>query len=191
MDAGGGKSNPVPAEALLNIALPSGFAQETVTSGLTEPTAFAFLPDGRILIAEKRGVVKVYKNGQVLGTPFIDIRDRVNDYWDHGLLGLAVDPNFATNGFVYLLFTFENKPNDNPGYYEAKTGRLARYTASGDTASKNTELVVLGTQVGDQLRRLPRGGGLHRLREPLPLRGQRQVRLGRGALRDPGRRGPL
>jgi glucose/arabinose dehydrogenase len=53
----------------------------------------AILPDGRILITQKRGDVMVYKNGSVLAAPLIDLRDRVNDYWDHGLLGIAVDPN--------------------------------------------------------------------------------------------------
>jgi glucose/arabinose dehydrogenase len=97
------------------LALPSGFTQDVIASGLSFPTAFANLPDGRILIAEKAGVVRIYKNGAVLGTPFIDIRDRVNDYSDHGLLGLTIDPNFAQNGLVYLLYTYENDRNDYTG----------------------------------------------------------------------------
>ncbi|HEY3061387.1 MAG TPA: PQQ-dependent sugar dehydrogenase, partial [Chloroflexota bacterium] len=131
--------------APLAATLPSGFAEDIVAGGLTEPTAFTFLPDGRILIAEKAGLVKVVKNGTLLSTPFIDIRSRVNAYWDHGLLGIAADPNFATNGYVYLLFTYENDPAQ---FSSTKTGRLARYTASGDTASVGSETVILGTQVG-------------------------------------------
>ena len=86
----------------------------------------AFLPDGRILIAEKNGVVRIVKNGALLPTPFIDIHNRVNDYWDHGLLGIAVDPNFATNGYVYLLYTYENNPNDYSGLEDRPPGALYR-----------------------------------------------------------------
>ncbi|ATB35812.1 hypothetical protein CYFUS_001226 [Cystobacter fuscus] len=137
-----------------SLALPGGFTQEVIASGLNFPTAFANLPDGRFLIAEKSGVVRVYKNGALLGTPFIDIRDRVNDYSDRGLLGLTIDPNFAQNGLVYLLYTYENDPNDYTG---PKTGRLARYTAEGDTASPSSEAVLLGTTVGRSCNDFPPG----------------------------------
>jgi len=128
-----------------NVVLPSGFSSETVASGLTFPTNFAFLPDGRVLLVEKTGVVKMLKNGSVLPTPFIDLTSRVNSYWDHGLLGIAVDPNFATNGFVYVLYTYEN---DAVHFDAPKTSRLTRVTASGDTAPLGSEVVLLGTSTG-------------------------------------------
>ncbi|MCU1326050.1 MAG: hypothetical protein JWN34_1420, partial [Bryobacterales bacterium] len=128
-----------------NVVLPTGFTSETVASGLTFPTNFAFLPDGRILVLEKSGIVKLFKNGALLSTPFINLSSRVNAYWDHGLLGVAVDPGFATNGFVYFLYTFEN---DALNYDQPKTSRLTRVTASGDTAPLSSELVLLGTTVG-------------------------------------------
>jgi glucose/arabinose dehydrogenase/endonuclease YncB( thermonuclease family) len=145
---------PQPVEAQSG-PLPASFTQDTLlSSGLTEPTNFAFLPDGRILIAQKHGVVLVYKNGALLPTPFIDISDRVNDYFDHGLIGIAVDPNFATNNYVYLLYTYENDINQYSG---SKTGRLARYTANGDTASPASEFVVLGHWVGPSCEGFPAG----------------------------------
>jgi glucose/arabinose dehydrogenase len=140
------------AAAPLATTLPSGFVQDVVTTGLTSPTAFAFLPDGRILIAEKDGLVRVYKNGAILSTPFIDLRDRVNDYWDHGLLGIAPDPSFATNGHVYLLYTYENNAGDYSG---TKTARLARYTATGDVATPSSEAVILGKTVGSSCNDFP------------------------------------
>ena len=82
-----------------------------ITSGLTQPTNLAFLPDGRMLVAQKHGIVKLYKDGALQPTPVIDIHDRVNDYFDHGLIGMAVDPNFPNNGYIYLLYTFEDNPN--------------------------------------------------------------------------------
>ncbi|MGZ3458497.1 MAG: PQQ-dependent sugar dehydrogenase [Archangium sp.] len=134
--------------------LPGGFAQEVLVSGLNAPTVFTPLPDGRILIAEKSGLVKVYKNGALLGAPFIDLRAHVNDYGDHGLTGMAIAPDFARNGFVYLLFTYENDPSD---YQGPKTGRLARYTAVGDAASPDSEAVLLGSTVGRSCNDFPVG----------------------------------
>jgi hypothetical protein len=102
-----------------------GFVDDAVTSGLTLPVAFATLPDGRVLIAEKAGVVRVVSGGRLLPDAFIDLRARVNDYWDRGLLGLAADPAFAQNGFVYLFYVHEDDPFTYSG---PKTSRLVRVT---------------------------------------------------------------
>jgi glucose/arabinose dehydrogenase len=111
-----------------------------MASGLTSPTAFAFTPDGRAFIAEKNGIVRVFKGGQVLGTPLVDMRDQVNAYWDRGLIGIAVHPQFATNGYVYLLHAFENNAADPQG---RKVSRLTRLTVSGDTAARSTQTTIL------------------------------------------------
>lgn len=129
----------------INAAPPPGFEVQTVASGLNLPTAIRFAPDGRIFVAEKAGVVRIIKNGVLQSTPFIDLGD-VNDYGDRGLLSIELDPDFSMNGYVYLLYTFEN----NPANYEGpKTGRLVRVTASGDTAVSGSEVVLLGTVGGD------------------------------------------
>ena len=74
-------------------------------------------------------MVRIYKNGALLPEPFIDISNQVNTYFDHGLIGIAVDPNFTSNNHVYLMFTYE----DNPAIFSGtKTGRLARYSANGE-----------------------------------------------------------
>ncbi len=136
------------------LSLPSGFQTQPFVSGLNFPTDFAFLPDGRVLVSEKSGLVRIAVNGSVLGTPFIDLRDEVNDYWDRGLLSVAVDPNFNTNGYVYFLYTYEH---DVTNYSGPKTGRLVRYTASGNTASLASGVVILGTQVSDSCDDFPIG----------------------------------
>jgi endonuclease YncB( thermonuclease family) len=147
---------PSPAAAAPNpaISLPPGFTTDLIVGGLVNPTAFTFLQDGRILVALKNGVVRVIKNGALLPTPFIDIRDHVNDYFDRGLLGIAVSPTFSTDGYVYLMYTFE----DNASQYPAsKAGRLTRVTAVGDTASPSTEFTLLGTVVGGSCESHPAG----------------------------------
>ena len=144
---------PPPALATATV-LPSGFTQSIVANNFVSPTQVAFLPDGRMLVAEKSGAVRLIKNGAVQSTYFIDIRDRVNDYWDHGLLGIAVDPNFTMNNYVYLLYTFE----DNPTNYNAtKTARLTRVTANGDVASPFSEVVLLGKTTGASCNNFPVG----------------------------------
>jgi len=144
----------VGAPALAQAILPAGFVDETVIGGLNQPTNFTQLPDGRLLITEKAGLVRVLKNGALLPTPFIDLRNSVNDYWDHGLIGIAADKNFATNGFVYLLFTYENDPVDYSG---SKTGRMIRVTASGDVASPSSAVTILGTSVGSSCKNFAAG----------------------------------
>ena len=134
-------------------ALPTGFVQGIVASGLDLPTAFAFLPDGRILVALKGGVVRVIKNGALLPTPLIDISDRVNDYWDRGLIGIAADPNFIQRLRLPLL------------HLRAQRGRLRgdqdrsalRVTVSGDTASRSSETPILGSVVGSSCNNFPVG----------------------------------
>ncbi|MGE3271059.1 MAG: PQQ-dependent sugar dehydrogenase, partial [Chloroflexota bacterium] len=139
---------------------PSGFVEQIVATGLQDPTALAFLPDGRLLVAEKRGVVRIIKNGALLDAPFIDLRDEVNDYWDRGMLGIAVGPDFASTGYVYLLYTYENDDGPGPypgGYTGTKTARLTRVTASGDTASPGSATVIVGQQVGRSCTNFPAG----------------------------------
>jgi len=133
-------SAPAAAQDVLH-----GFVDEPVVTGLTVPVAFTTLPDGRILVAEKAGVVRVVRAGRLLPDAFIDLRSKVNDYWDRGLLGIAADPAFALNGYVYLFYVHED---DRFTYSGPKTSRVVRVTATGDTASSASEVVLLGTTGG-------------------------------------------
>ena len=133
-------------------ALPSGFEDILIAGGFTEATTFAVAPDGRLFVAEKHGIVRVVKNGAVLATPAIDISAQVNDYWDHGLLGLALDPNFGANGYMYLLYTYEHNAN---AYDDTKTSRVSRVTVSGDVANPATLVTILGSANADSCNSLP------------------------------------
>ena len=87
-------------------SLPAGFHDNVAFSGLSFPTAVRFAPDGRVFVAEKSGLVKVFDSlGDTTPTVVADLRTEVDDYWDRGLLGLALDPTFPTIPFVYLLYT--------------------------------------------------------------------------------------
>jgi glucose/arabinose dehydrogenase len=110
----------------------TGFRKELIASGLVQPVAFAEAPDGRIFVNEKAGRVRVIQNGQLLPTPFLDINLEVNSHHDRGLIGIALDPNFAVNRYVYLQYAVELDPAnpDKPDFNTPAAGQLIRVTAS-------------------------------------------------------------
>src|SRR5215211_4573744 len=127
--------------------LPAGFGETTLASGLNAPTAVDWAPDGRMFIAEKRGVVRVRTPGGDLLT-LLDIRDEVNNVSDRGLLGLAVDTDFETNGYLYLLYAYELNPL-SPDSTGPMVSRLTRVKVKPDNTLENPgdpETVILGTE---------------------------------------------
>ena len=73
--------------------LPPGFAEQTVLDGLTSPTAMRVAADHRVFVAEKSGLIKVFDGlDDTTPTVFADLRTQVHNFWDRGLLGLALDP---------------------------------------------------------------------------------------------------
>jgi glucose/arabinose dehydrogenase len=118
-------------------SLPAGFVQSRVAGGLTAPTTMALAPDGRIFVAEQAGRLRIIQDGRLLGTPFLNISHKVASEGERGLLGVAFDPNFSTNKYVYVYYTQE------------ATGtillhnRVARFTANGDTAVLSSEKLIL------------------------------------------------
>jgi glucose/arabinose dehydrogenase len=87
--------------------LPSGFADQTVVSGLDRPTTLAFTPDGRMLIGAEAGTVHVFENGALKAQPALDISAKVCSDQERGLMSVAVDPSFATNHFIYVYYTWK------------------------------------------------------------------------------------
>jgi len=124
------------------ISLPAGFITETVVAGLTYPTTIAFAPDGRIFIGQKSGIVRVFENGTLLPVPFINISSQVNNYWDRGLLGVAIHPNFPDTPYVYLLYTYDppGAPDNGSG---SRNSRLMRVSAD----PNNTNIALAGSEV--------------------------------------------
>ena len=112
--------------------LPTGFAETQVATGLAAPTAMSFSPDGRLFVTEQGGRLRVIKNGALLATPFLTVN--VNAVGERGLLGVAFDPNFAFNQFVYVYYTTASAPIHN---------RVSRFTAMGDVAAAGSEVVIL------------------------------------------------
>jgi glucose/arabinose dehydrogenase len=112
--------------------LPMGFSEVQVAGGLVRASAMEFAPDGRLFVCLQDGQLRVIKNGVLLTEPFLAVR--VESSGDRGLLGVAFDPNFSSNNFVYLYYTVPSDPVHN---------RLSRFTANGDVALANSEVVLL------------------------------------------------
>ena len=109
-------SSTAPTSAAVAAAVPAGFADNLVFGGLTFPTAIAFAPGGKVFVGEKSGIVKVFDSTtDSTATQVVDLRSKVQDYWDRGLLGLAVDPGFgAGRNFIYVLYTHDFNPEGSP-----------------------------------------------------------------------------
>jgi glucose/arabinose dehydrogenase len=117
------------------VSLPSGFTQSPVVGGLTGPTDMEFAPDGRLFVAEEAGKVRIVKPDGTLPT-FLDISSKVDITGERGLLGVAFDPNFAANHFVYLHYTRKATPTI-PVH-----NRVVRVTANGDSAVAGSEVLI-------------------------------------------------
>lgn len=121
-------------------ALPPGFIEELVVAGLTGPVGITSDENGRIFIWEKGGRVRLFENGALLPQPLIDLNQEVNTYWTRGLTGFALDPDYETNGYVYLSYTVDWEyyiTNGNPDQANLDTnhdtfGRIVRYTSDPD-----------------------------------------------------------
>jgi glucose/arabinose dehydrogenase len=112
--------------------LPPGFQDVTVVSGLSNPTAMQFSPDGRLFVTQQGGQLRVIKNGVLLPAPFLTLT--VNSSGERGLLGVAFDPNFATNQFVYVYYTATTPAVHN---------RISRFRANGDVVDTSVAEVIL------------------------------------------------
>jgi glucose/arabinose dehydrogenase/PKD repeat protein len=110
--------------------LPPGFQRSVLTESLTQPVALEFLPDGRLLIAERGGAIRLFENGALTPTPVLTLAVDTA-LGERGVLGLARDPQFASNGYFYVFHT-SLEPRD----------RVSRFKLVGSTASPASEFVV-------------------------------------------------
>ncbi len=138
--------------------LPTGFRTATLSAGWSEPVGLAFTGQAdQMLVWERPGKVWAVTNGQ--RQVLLDLTAEVGGWNDHGLLGLALDPQFASNGYFYLLYVVDRHHllnfgtgNYNPAandYYSATVGRLTRYTAVAGAGGSlavvpNSRRVLLG-----------------------------------------------
>jgi len=145
-DFGAGVSGPVKVA--------EGFKIETVTTNISGATAMQPLDDGRILICEQTGALRVLKDGRLLEQPMLTVE--VDNLWERGLIGVTVDPNFPEMPYVYIVYV-----SGDPYPHH----RVSRFAVDGDVADADSELILLK---GDDQRELGghvpaghQGGAIH------------------------------
>ena len=122
---------------------PAGFT-DTPAYTVTTPTALASTPDGRLLITQDAGRLRVVRNGVLLTTPAINLQARACTRGERGLLGVAVDPLFATNHFIYLYWTFNKNDFCGVGSPLTPVNRIARYQlGDSDRVVAGSERVIV------------------------------------------------
>lgn len=139
-------------------AVPPGFTDTVALGGLTAPTTAAFAPDGRVFIGEKSGIVKTFDSlADTTPTIAADLRPQVHDFWDRGLLGLAVHPEFPVQPYVYALYSYDALPGGThprwgdtcpspPGATAdgcVITGRLSKLTIGANGVATGGEQVLI------------------------------------------------
>ena len=114
--------------------LPPGFSETTIP-GLTKGTAIDLAPDGRIFVCQQQGALRIIEDGALLSTPFLTVG--VDPTGERGLLGVALDPNYATNQYVYIYYTVPGVSGD-PVH-----NRVSRFTGDGDQVVPGSEFPLL------------------------------------------------
>jgi glucose/arabinose dehydrogenase len=115
-------------------SVPAGFEKdEAFVGGLADATAFAQAADGRFFVAQQTGELRVVDAaGNLLAAPFVQLGvDATNE---RGLIGVALHPDFASNGFVYVHYTTPSGGTHN---------RISRFTANGNVALAGSEEVLV------------------------------------------------
>src|SRR5215212_2211869 len=143
-----------PLKANAVATLPSGFQERVVFSGLRDPTNVEFSKDGQVFVAEKSGLIKVFDNlTDTTPTVFADLRTQVHNFWDRGLLGFALPPDFPSNPWVYVLYTYDAPPGQAAPFWHdvcpnptdgtcLATARLSRLRASGNHMTGTEQVLV-------------------------------------------------
>ncbi len=114
----------------------AAFTDSLVTASVNIPVAVSALPDGRAVVLEKAGAVRLIANGSLVPSAALSLT--VCTESERGLLGFAPDPDFGANGFVYVYYT---RPSGSaPG---GCVNRVSRFRMSGNVISRTSEVVLL------------------------------------------------
>jgi len=115
------------------IAVPTGFTEEVVLGGRDQPIFLANLPDGRMLLLHKQGLITIFDPAvqPAVVQNYLQITD-IESGGERGLSSLALDPDFANNGYVYVYYTQASSSRN----------RISRFTHLGNTADLTSETLI-------------------------------------------------
>ena len=146
----------VPDVRAAGPTLPDGFRDELMWDGLTRPSAIAFAPNGAVFVAEKSGRILAFDNlNDDTPTLFANLVTNVHNAWDRGMLGLAVDPEYPTRPYVYVLYTYDHILGSS-----AAAPRWGTAGVEADTCPNPPGFTADGCVVSGRLSRLTASGGV-------------------------------
>ncbi len=123
-------------------ALPPNFT-DTLVANVGGPTALAFTPDGRMLVTTQGGLLNVYQDSTLLGTA-LNLSSVICSNSERGLLGVAIDPNFSSNRYIYLYYTFKKSGSCPNNSSNSPVNRVSRFTlADTNTINPASEVVLV------------------------------------------------
>ncbi len=132
--------SPAPVEAV-----PPGFSEERVT-GIDQGTDLEFLPTGEILVSEKNGRVVIVDDGVLLPTPALDLSASLCNDIERGVSGIAVHPDFETNRWIYVYYTYPKFGNCGQSELDGPVNRLSRFVLPpSNVIDPASEVVLLDT----------------------------------------------
>lgn len=137
------------------VTLPPGFKMTTVATGLSGAVGMDIAPDGRVLICEQEGKLRIVKPGSgLLERPMIELPVEFN--WERGLIGVTVAPDFPTNPYVYVLYVAAEPFSHH---------RVARFKVDGDVAIPGSEEILFRgddqSKFGGNVPAGHQGGAIH------------------------------
>src|SRR4030095_16117918 len=116
------------------VEVPDGFSVETLATNLNAATTFTVTPDGRILIADQTGPLRMWKNGGLRPAPVLDLSERLDTYWERGLVGVVLHPDFPHTPHLFVMYVAKS-----PFPHHV----ISRFTILGDRAELSSERVLL------------------------------------------------
>jgi glucose/arabinose dehydrogenase len=135
----------VPAEA----AVPAEFADQLFVN-VNAPTAFAVLPDQRMLVTQQSGQLRLVKDGVLQTTPVLNLSSVICTQSERGLLGVAAHPQFPTQPYIYLFYTRAHptsecvqRPSGGDPFADSPSNRISRFTMQGDLIDPASEVPLI------------------------------------------------
>ncbi|RPI18883.1 MAG: T9SS C-terminal target domain-containing protein [Ignavibacteriae bacterium] len=126
----------------------SQYVVEPTVTGLNSPVAFAFLPNGNVIMTHKAGPVRIYNLNNTIVSTFWNFTDSCQSGFERGTLGICLDPNFSTNHYVYVYYVHLNP----------QSLRVVRFTENNNLGTN--PLIIfdypVGTIAGNHV-----GGNIH------------------------------
>lgn len=116
------------------IEVPSGFLAETIVRDINAATAMTIAPDGRVFFAEQTGVLRVWKDDHVLPELALDLSERLDTYWERGLIGMTLHPDFPHTPYMYIVYVAKDPHTHHV---------VSRFIVIGDRVDLASEQILL------------------------------------------------